>query len=239
MNASRDIAARVAALDWAGIGAALDAQGYATAPRLLAADECAGLIESYAHQQRFRRRIVMQQHGYGAGEYQYFAYPLPPLVAELRTALYAGLVGVANRWSHELRNDVHYPAKHDAFIEQCHAHGQLRPTPLLLHYLPGDYNRLHQDLYGECAFPLQVAILLSEPGRDFTGGEFVLTTQRARMQSRVDVVRLARGDAVMFAVSQRPERGARGVHRVSMRHGVSPLSSGERYTLGVIFHDAE
>jgi uncharacterized protein len=239
VNACADIATRVAAFDWSGIATELDTFGYATLPRCLTPAECAGVIGLYAQAQRFRRRIVMQQHGYGSGDYQYFAYPLPALVADMRAAFYAQLVATANRWSERLRSDLRYPAQHQAFVERCHAHGQRRPTPLVLHYATGDYNRLHQDLYGEHAFPLQVAVLLSRPERDFSGGEFVLTTQRPRVQSRVDVVPLGLGDAVVFAVAQRPEPGMRGFHRVAMRHGVSPLRSGERYALGVIFHDAK
>jgi uncharacterized protein len=239
VSAAANGAARLTGFDWTGVGSELDAQGYATLSRCLSATECSELVELYGHGERFRRRIVMQQHGYGRGDYQYFAYPLPPLVGDLRSSFYARLVATANRWSERMRSEVRYPAEHAAFIERCHGHDQRRPTPLLLRYGPGDYNRLHQDLYGEHAFPLQVAILLSQPERDFSGGEFVLTTQRPRMQSRVDVVPLGLGDAVVFAVSQRPERGVRGFHRVTMRHGVSPLRSGERFTLGVIFHDAQ
>jgi uncharacterized protein len=225
-------------LNWDDVAARLDANGYALLPRLLADEDCAALRTSYADAALFRKRIVMERHGYGRGEYAYFAYPLPNRVAELRTTLYEALAPVANRWHEEMRNDVRFPADHAEFLERCHRAGQLRPTPLMLKYGIDDYNCLHQDLYGEHVFPLQVACLLSEPVADFSGGEFVLTEQRPRRQSRVEIVPLTRGDAVVFAVNQRPVRGARGVHRVKMRHGVSRLRGGERYTLGIIFHDA-
>jgi hypothetical protein len=223
---------------WDDVGARLDADGHAILPGLLDASESAALRRCWDDDALFRKRIVMQRHGYGRGEYAYFAYPLPARIAELRTALYAALAPVANRWNEMMRIDVRFPADHANFLERCHRAGQLRPTPLLLKYGVDDYNCLHQDLYGEHVFPLQVACLLSEPGDDFTGGEFVLTEQRPRRQSRVEVVPLAMGDGVVFAVNQRPARGARGVHRVKMRHGVSRVHGGERYTLGVIFHDA-
>jgi len=232
------LAARVAAIDWARVSSDLDAHGCATVERLATADECAALAALYADDARFRSRIVMARHGFGRGEYKYFAYPLPPFVAGLRTALYAPLAPVANRWNAAMGIDVRYPPQHAAFVERCRAAGQTRPTPLLLRYGPDDYNCLHQDLYGEHVFPLQVAMLLSEPGQDFTGGEFVLTEQRPRRQSRPEVVPLRRGDAVVFAVDRRPVQGMRGVYRVTMRHGVSRIRAGERYTLGVIFHDA-
>jgi len=225
-------------LKWDDVAARLDADGYAVLPRLLTAAECVTLRDCWADDALFRKRIVMQRHGYGQGEYAYFDYPLPPRIAELRSSLYAALAPVANRWHEAMRLDVRFPADHTAFLERCHRAGQLRPTPLLLKYGDGDYNRLHQDLYGEHVFPLQVACLLSEPQIDFGGGEFVLTEQQPRRQSRVEVVPLAKGDAVVFAVNQRPAEGARGVHRVKMRHGVSRLRGGERYTLGIIFHDA-
>ena len=230
--------ARIAAVDWAGVARDLDARGYATIPRLLAPGECAALAASYDTEDLFRRHIVMEKHGYGRGEYKYFAYPLPALVQELRGAAYAHLAPIANRWVAALRTGSDYPPDHASFIERCHAAGQRRPTPLILRYGPDDYNRLHQDLYGDVAFPLQVALLLSRPGHDFTGGEFVLTEQRARMQSRPDVVPLEQGDAVIFAVNDRPVQGARGMSRAKLRHGVSRLRSGLRFTLGVIFHDA-
>ena len=229
---------RVSAADWTLAEAALDADGFAVLPGILRASECRALVSLYDHDAHFRSRVVMGRHGYGSGEYRYFGYPLPDAVAELRTALYARLAPIANRWNEHMGIEVAYPAEHQHWLEQCHDAGQTRPTPLLLRYGPGDYNRLHQDLYGELVFPLQVAILLTQPGEDFDGGELVLTEQRPRMQSRPMVVPLRRGDAVAFAVRQRPERGARGFHRVTMRHGVSRLHCGSRYTLGIIFHDA-
>jgi hypothetical protein len=206
---------------------------------MLSPAQCAGLTELYDDDSHFRSRVVMARHGYGKGEYKYFAYPLPALVKELRTALYPPLAAIANDWMEKVGSDVRYPPAHAAFLKRCHAAGQTRPTPLLLRYGAGDYNCLHQDLYGEHVFPLQVAVLLSEPGRDFEGGEFVLTEQRPRMQSRVEVVPLRQGDAVVFAVNERPVRGTRGTYRVKMRHGVSRLRSGHRHTLGLIFHDAK
>ena len=216
----------------------LDAHGHAVLPRLLDARRCAELVAMYDEDARFRSRVVMARHGFGRGEYGDFAYPLPEPVARLRAALYPPLATVANRWAEALGSGVRYPGTHDAFLARCRDAGQSRPTPLLLRYGAGDYNCLHQDLYGEHVFPLQVAILLAEPGVDFDGGEFVLTEQRPRMQSRVSVVPLRRGDAVVFAVNERPVRGSRGVYRVRMRHGVSTVRSGSRRTLGIIFHDA-
>jgi hypothetical protein len=236
---SSDMAARVDAIDWAQASHDLDAQGCAVFKGLLAAEECRALAESYTDDGRFRSRVVMGRHGFGRGEYKYFSYPLPDLIAELRPALYARLVGIANRWNEAMGVDIRYPERHQVFLKRCHDAGQARPTPLLLRYEAGDYNCLHQDLYGEHVFPLQVAILLSEPGRDFTGGEFVLTEQRPRMQSRPEVVPLGQGDAVAFAVHVRPVQGTRGFYRVNLRHGVSRLRSGHRHTLGVIFHDAK
>jgi hypothetical protein len=206
---------------------------------LLTPDECLALAAFYPDDAHFRSRIVMSRHGFGRGEYKYFAYPLPDLIAALRPELYAHLAGIANRWNEAMGIDIRYPARHDAFLGRCHDAGQTRPTPLLLQYEAGDYNCLHQDLYGEHVFPLQVAILLSEPGRDFEGGEFVLTEQRPRMQSRAEVVPLRQGDAVAFAVHHRPVQGTRGTYRVNLRHGVSRLRAGRRYTVGVIFHDAK
>ncbi len=222
----------------APIGAALDADGYAVIPRLLRAAECRALAALYDDDGLFRSRVVMSRHGFGRGEYKYFDEPLPALVAALRTALYPPLAGIANRWSAALGDPARYPADHAAFRTRCHRAGQTRPTPLLLRYGEGDYNCLHQDLYGEHVFPLQAAILLAEPGRDFTGGEFVLTEQRPRMQSRAAVVPLRRGDAVVFPVRHRPVQGSRGFYRVTMRHGVSRVLGGRRHMLGVIFHDA-
>lgn len=230
--------ARLQAYDWAGIADELDAHGCAMLEALLSPQECAKLASMYADDGRFRSRVVMGRHGFGRGEYRYFNYPLPELVAELRGAVYPQLAPIANRWSASMGLAVRYPATHAEFIARCHAAGQRRPTPLLLQYGAGDYNCLHQDLYGEHVFPLQLAILLSEPGRDFSGGEFVLTEQRPRMQSRADVVPLRQGDAVVFAVHQRPVQGTRGSYRVNMRHGVSRVRSGHRHTLGIIFHDA-
>jgi uncharacterized protein len=233
------LAARVDAIDWAQISAELDTHGCAVIEKLLAPPQCAALAALYPDDSRFRSRIVMSRHGFGRGEYKYFSYPLPDIIAELRLALYAPLAPVANRWNAAMGIDIGYPDSHEAFLKRCHAAGQTRPTPLLLQYGAGDYNCLHQDLYGEHVFPLQVAILLSEPSRDFTGGEFVLTEQRPRMQSRAEVVPLRQGDAVVFAVHLRPVQGTRGFYRVTMRHGVSRIRSGRRFTVGVIFHDAK
>ena len=233
------IAARVAAIDWEQAAGELDAQGCAVLKGLLSAEECRALAALYPDDRHFRSRVVMGRHGFGRGEYKYFGYPLPGLIAELRPALYTRLFGVANRWNEALGIEIRYPEDHAAFLKRCHAAGQARPTPLLLQYGPGDYNCLHQDLYGEHVFPLQVAILLSEPGRDFSGGEFVLTEQRPRMQSRAEVVPLLQGDAVAFAVHVRPVQGTRGFYRVNLRHGVSRIRSGHRHTVGVIFHDAK
>jgi uncharacterized protein len=234
-----DIAPRVNAIDWAQAESELDTQGCAVLKGLLSPDECRALAALYPDDAHFRSRIVMGRHGFGRGEYKYFSYPLPNVIAALRPALYARLQAIANRWNEAMGIDIRYPEQHDAFLRRCHAAGQTRPTPLLLQYEAGDYNCLHQDLYGEHVFPLQVAILLSEPGRDFTGGEFVLTEQRPRMQSRAEVVPLLQGDAVAFAVHHRPVKGTRGTYRVNLRHGVSRVRSGQRHTLGVIFHDAK
>ena len=236
---SPDIAARVDAIDWTAATADLDAQGCAVLKGLLSPDECRALAALYPDDARFRSKIVMGRHGFGRGEYKYFSYPLPDPIAEMRPLLYTGLRDVANRWNEAMGMDIRYPETHQAFLKRCHAAGQTRPTPLLLQYGAGDYNCLHQDLYGEHVFPLQVAILLSEPGRDFAGGEFVLTEQRPRMQSRPEVVPLTQGDAVAFAVHFRPMQGTRGFYRVNLRHGVSRIRSGHRHTLGVIFHDAK
>ena len=233
------IASRVDAIDWDQAARELDAQGCAVLKGLLSPEQCRALTALYPDDSHFRSRIVMGRHGFGRGEYKYFAYPLPPVVAELRPALYLRLRDVANRWNEAMGIEIRYPATHEAFLKRCHDAGQIRPTPLLLQYEAGDYNCLHQDLYGEHVFPLQVAILLSEPGRDFTGGEFVLTEQRPRMQSRPEVVPLAQGDAVAFAVHVRPVQGTRGTYRVNLRHGVSRIRSGHRHTIGLIFHDAK
>ena len=226
------------ALDWGQAEAELNASGCAVLPALLSGPGCRAYAAAYDQSTRYRSRVVMERHGFGRGEYQYFAYPLPDGLQALRTAFYVPLAAIANRWHEALGIPARFPASHDEFIARCQKAGQTRPTPLLLQYRAGDYNCLHQDLYGEHVFPLQVAVLLSRPGEDFTGGEFVLTEQRPRMQSRIEVVQLAQGDAVIFPVHHRPVSGARGVYRVNMRHGVSRVRSGLRHTLGIIFHDA-
>lgn len=231
--------ARLGRYDWGALLATLDANGSAVIEGLLTSDECRDLVALFDNEKLFRNRVVMALHGFGSGEYKYFAYPLPTLIAGLRSALYARLAPLANDWNAAMKLTRRYPAAHDAFLEECHAAGQTRPTPLLLKYGPGDYNCLHQDVYGEHLFPIQVAVLLADPLHDFTGGEFVLTEQRPRMQSRAEVVPLKLGDAVAFAVSDRPVKGTKGFYRVKMRHGVSRLRSGERHTLGIIFHDAK
>ena len=236
---SSDVVARLNAIDWTRAETDLDAQGCAVLEGLLTPGQCRALASLYPDDARFRSRIVMGRHGFGRGEYKYFSHPLPELISALRPALYARLYGIANRWNEAMGIDIRYPERHEAFLKRCHDAGQSRPTPLLLQYEAGDYNCLHQDLYGEHVFPLQVAVLLSEPGRDFEGGEFVLTEQRPRMQSRAEVVALRQGDAVAFAVHHRPVQGTRGTYRVNMRHGVSRLRSGRRHTVGVIFHDAK
>jgi uncharacterized protein len=233
------IAARVAGLDWPRIAADLGARGYATTGPVLSESECQDLAAGYDADEAFRSRIVMARHGFGRGEYKYYAYPLPDLVAGLRTALYPRLAPVANQWEQLLGRPGNFPERHADYLARCHRAGQSRPTPLLLRYAEGDYNCLHQDLYGDLFFPLQVAFLLSASGQDFAGGEFVLTEQRPRMQSRAEVVSLGQGEGVIFAVNQRPVQGTRGPYRVTMRHGVSRLRSGNRFTLGVIFHDAK
>lgn len=236
---SQSVKARVRALDWKALSDELDARGCARVQRLLTTQECDAVSALYAQEKPFRSRVVMGRHGFGRGEYKYFSYPLPDLVSELRGAFYPHLAPIANQWNEAMRIDVRFPESHREFLQRCHEAGQERPTPLLLQYGEGDYNCLHQDLYGEHVFPLQVAILLSQPERDFSGGEFVLTEQRPRMQSRPEVVSLEQGDAVIFAVHHRPVQGTRGVYRVNLRHGVSRLRSGHRHTLGVIFHDAK
>lgn len=229
---------KIASLDWPSLSTELDERGHATTGPLLSIDECNRLARGYDDSALFRSRVVMSRHGFGRGEYQYYSYPLPGIVQELREAFYPPLAGIANRWNQALGLSASFPNELTPFLDRCHAAGQTRPTPLLLKYGKDDYNCLHQDLYGEFVFPLQVAFLLSGPKRDFTGGEFVLTEQRPRMQSRATVVPLQQGEAVIFAVNHRPQRGTRGVYRVAMRHGVSPIRSGERFTAGVIFHDA-
>ncbi len=228
----------ISSLDWDALAAQLDSRGCAVLPGLLEPGACRELAELYAEDSRFRSRVVMSRHGFGRGEYKYFAYPLPPLVTELRVALYPRLAPIANRWSARLEEARQFPSSLDEFLSLCHAGGQGKPTALLLTYGPDDYNCLHQDIFGEWVFPLQLTVLLSESGSEFTGGEFVLTEQRPRMQSRVEVVPLQRGDAVVFAVHHRPVRGTRGDYRVNLRHGVSRVRSGRRQTLGIIFHDA-
>ena len=241
-GAADHLAERVAAVDWRRVEAELDAEGCARIERLLTPSECGALASLYELDPDsvgiFRSRVVMARHGFGRGEYRYLGYPLPALIASLRRALYPRLVPTADRWSEAIGSEVRYPAEHADYLSRCRAAGQARPTPLLLRYRVGDYNCLHQDLYGEQVFPLQVAVLLSEPGRDFEGGEFVMTEQRPRMQSRPIVLPLRQGDAAVIAVNERPVRGTRGVYRVKLRHGVSRLRSGERYTAGIIFHDA-
>jgi len=236
---SAPIAERVVSLAWDRITEDLDRYGCAAIGPVLGAAECASLAALYPRDERFRNRIVMRRHGFGSGEYKYFSYPLPDLVGALRAALYPRLAPIANRWNERMGLKPPYPAEHEAFLRKCHAAGQSRPTPLLLKYVSGDFNCLHQDLYGELAFPLQATFLLSRPERDFTGGEFLLTEQRPRMQSRAEVVPLDQGEGVIFAVHHRPVAGTRGDYRVNLRHGVSRVRSGERYTLGVIFHDAK
>lgn len=230
---------RVQAMNWTTLSEHLDARGWAILAGALDSEESRTLARLYDEEARFRKRIIMAHHGYGRGEYQYFQYPLPELVEELRTELYPHLAPIANRWHESMRLDVRFPLQHAEFLERCHEAGQTRPTPLILRYGASDYNALHQDLYGEHVFPLQVAFLLSEPEEDFTGGEFILTEQRPRMQSRATVVPLRRGDGLVFSVHQRPVQGTRGTYRVKMRHGVSEIRSGARHTLGIIFHDAE
>jgi len=238
-RAATSIAARVAALDWQVIAERLDGDAYGVIPSLLTQDECHELAALYPADARFRSRVLMARHSFGKGEYKYFDYPLPRLVAGLRTALYPPLAAIANRWNEAMGIDDRFPAAHKAYLARCHDAGQTRPTPLMLLYGAGDYNCLHQDLYGEHVFPLQAAFLLSAPDDDFTGGEFVLTEQRPRMQSRAEVVPLRQGDGVIFPVRNRPVQGKRGAYRVNMRHGVSRIRSGQRQTLGIIFHDAK
>lgn len=229
---------RIAGLDWNRITTEIDQRGWATTGSLLTTEERSWLASSYDEDRLYRSRVVMARHGFGQGEYRYYSYPLPPLIQQLRSALYERLAPLANHWWAAMDKGEIFPARHANYLDRCHAIGQARPTPLILRYGPGDYNCLHQDLYGELNFPLQAAFLLSRPGEEFSGGEFVLTEQRPRMQSRVHVVPLEAGEAVIFAVNQRPVQGTRGTYRVTMRHGVSPLREGRRHTLGIILHDA-
>ena len=232
------IEARVDAIDWVKVHAGLDAQGWAVAPKLLTPAEADSISGLYHQEHGFRSHIIMSRHGFGRGEYKYFSYPLPALIQSLRTAAYAKLAPIANQWNERMRQPVRFPADHAAFLKRCHKAGQTRPTPLLLEYAPEDYNCLHRDLYGEHVFPIQIAILLDQPGEDFEGGEFVMTEQRPRMQSRAMVLPLKKGDAAIFAVNSRPMKGTRGDYQVKLNHGVSKLHSGKRHTVGVIFHDA-
>ena len=238
VKSARAPEARVAGYDWSALGAELDAYGCAVLSKLLSVEECRAVAALYTDESHFRSHIHMARHGFGKGEYRYFKYPLPAPIDGLRTALYPRLAKVANAWNGRMGLDERYPGDHASFLRRCHDAGQTRPTPLLLQYVPGDFNCLHQDLYGDLAFPIQVAILLSAPGKDFTGGEFVLTEQRPRMQSRAEVVPMGQGDAVAFAVHNRPVQGSKGNYRVNLRHGVSRLRSGMRHTVGIIFHDA-
>ncbi len=238
MTSHQSLQNKIANLDWSQIQTTLTERGYATTGQLLTPSDCAELAAGYNDPAQFRSRIIMSKHGFGRGEYQYYSYPLPRIIQTLRDSLYPQLACIATQWSRDLNHPIDYPHEHKQFLEQCHTAGQNRPTPLLLKYHPGDYNCLHQDLYGDLVFPIQAAFLLSAPGTDFTGGEFVLTEQRPRMQSRVEVVSLHQGEAVLFAVNHRPQRGTRGIYRVAMRHGVSTIRTGQRFTLGVIFHDA-
>jgi hypothetical protein len=231
-------AQRVHGYDWSAIGGDLNSSGCAILPKLLSPDECMTIAALYVREEHFRSHIHMARHGFGKGEYRYFKYPLPEVIAALRTALYSHAASCANAWNERMNIATRYPAQHADYLKVCHQAGQTRPTPLLLQYAAGDFNCLHQDLYGDLAFPLQVTVLLSAPNEDFTGGEFVLTEQRPRMQSRVEVVPLQQGDAVLFAVHNRPVQGTKGAYRVNLRHGVSRVRSGHRHTLGIIFHDA-
>ncbi len=238
VSADPSAEARIARYQWGAITEELDSVGCAVIPKLFTPEQCREIAALYPDESRFRSHIIMARHGFGKGEYRYFGYPLPDLIGDMRTALYPRLAPIANAWNERMGMTERFPANHAAFLERCHADGQTKPTPLLLQYVEGDYNCLHQDLYGDIWFPIQVAILLSEPGTDFTGGEFALTEQRPRMQSRVEVVSLNQGDAVAFAVTNRPVRGSKGDYRVNLRHGVSRVRSGMRHTAGIIFHDA-
>ncbi|MFQ5995301.1 MAG: 2OG-Fe(II) oxygenase [Acidiferrobacterales bacterium] len=238
LSSDEAICRRIDRLDWTHVASQLDERGHAITSALLSRRECRQLIALYVNEARFRSRVVMQHHAFGRGEYRYFGYPLPAAVASLRTHLYARLAPIAKRWAECLGASQHYPQRLSAFLRACHGHGQTKPTPLLLHYEQDDYNCLHQDLYGEIAFPLQVTIALSCPREDFTGGEFLLTEQRPRVQSRGEAVVLSQGEAVIFPNHVRPAIGRRGFYRVNVRHGVSRVRSGRRYALGIIFHDA-
>jgi uncharacterized protein len=229
---------RVDTVDWASVDADLDAQGWAIASQLLTNAEAEFVLGLYHQEQAFRSHVIMSQHGFGRGEYKYFGYPLPRLIQSLRTAAYSHLVPIANQWHERMGKQTRFPADHAAFLERCHRAGQVRPTPLLLRYAPEDYNCLHRDLYGEHVFPIQIAVLLDQPGEDFAGGEFVMTEQRPRMQTRAMVLPLKKGDAAIFAVNSRPAKGVRGDYQVKLSHGVSKLHSGKRHTVGIIFHDA-
>jgi uncharacterized protein len=231
--------ARVENCDWSRVSADLSSYGCAVIKTLLTAEECKEIASLYPHEEHFRSHVHMARHGFGKGEYRYFKYPLPDLLGGLRAALFPHLASVANGWNERMGINRMYPTSHAQYLKLCHDAGQTRPTPLLLQYVAGDFNCLHQDLYGELVFPLQATILLSKPGQDFTGGEFVLTEQRPRMQSRVEVVPLEQGDAVVFAVHNRPVKGTKGTYRVNLRHGVSRVRSGQRHTVGIIFHDAK
>lgn len=234
----KDVTTRMDTLDWQSIEKDLNFGGCAVIPKLVPSSDCQTIASLYPDDKVFRSHVFLHRHGFGHGEYKYFRYPLPDLIGNLRTALYPHLANIANHWSEQMQLPTRFPEQHKEFIERCHAVGQRRQTSLLVQYVPEDYNCLHQDLYGEHVFPLQVAVLLAEPGQDFTGGEFVLTEQRPRMQSRVEVVPLTQGDAVIFTVRHRPVDGTRGTYRVNIRHGVSRIRSGRRHTLGIIFHDA-
>jgi hypothetical protein len=233
-----EIGRRVYTIDWARVSTDLDAQGWAILPGLLSSTEADAIASLYGQDEGFRSRVVMARHGFGSGEYKYFSYPLPDLIQALRTSAYPHLAPIANRWQDRMGKEIRFPDDHAAFLERCRQAGQTRPTPLLLEYGPDDYNCLHRDLYGEHVFPLQIAILLDQPGEDFTGGEFVMTEQRPRMQTRPMVLPLRKGDAAVFAVAGRPAKGVRGDYQVKLNHGVSKLRSGKRHTVGVIFHDA-
>lgn len=237
-NGPAAIEARMDAVDWTKVRGEIDAQGWAIVPKLLMHEEADGIAGLYDREQGFRSHVVMARHGFGRGEYKYFSYPLPPLIQALREAAYPHLAPIANQWHERMGKPVRFPPDHPTFLARCHKAGQVRPTPLLLNYAPEDYNCLHRDLYGEHVFPLQIAILLDQPGEDFEGGEFVMTEQRPRMQTRAMVLPLAKGDAAVFAVNSRPMKGVRGDYQVKLSHGVSKLRSGKRRTVGIIFHDA-